>query len=422
MGIHVAEIYPKVVRSYSRQTLYFRLEGDVSAPQARMTPMEIYGVSHSPDYLSHQADRYPWTPLIDCGDGLWRADFDFAAEQRYCIKFRVGEETTWGYYLYAVDPDLAALRPYKGDTHLHTNRSDGRNEPFDMACIYRAAGYDFMAVTDHGRYYPWQELAAEITPLTDRFYIMPGEEVHPKGGSYFHIVSLNADRHVTEVFEQRPEEAAAGIQRILDTRDLSALPDPYAAATRIFIASEIRKAGGVAVMAHPFWECGDEYNYQTVEFLYHLRQGDFDALELLAGCDNTGNGNDLQELLWHDLRAEGVRIPVVGCSDCHVAHCLSDWDHFTHQFTLVFAADHSDLATAITEHRSVAVDRQDNRHFRCIGDYRYAKYARFIMAEYYPVHTALCAAHAEALRARDTAAIAAAEAALTAHDARFYGA
>jgi len=421
MGVQVNEAYPKVVSANRRHTLCFRLSGDVSGiPEVKVQPMETYAVDHAPNYTSHDPARYSWISLTCQGDDLYTANVDFAGEQRYSVRLRLGEDVFYSGYAYAVDPDLAVLRPYKGDTHLHTNRSDGWDEPFDVAVAYRAAGYDFIAVTDHGRYYPWQELAAELAPLTKDFYIMPGEEVHPKGGSYFHVVALNARHHITEVFEQRPEEAEAAIQHILDTRDLSCLPDPYAAAMRIFIASEIRKAGGVAVMAHPFWESGDEYNYQMVEFLYHLRQGDFDALELLAGCDDTGNGNNLQELLWHDLRAEGVRIPVVGCSDAHVARCLCDYDHFSHQFTLLFAAGHEDLTTAIIDHRSVAVDRRDDKHFRCVGDYRYAKYARFLMAEYYPAFTALCERHAAALKARDTAALAAVEEEITAYREKFH--
>lgn len=423
MGIQLNKMYPKVVAANRRHTMYFHLCGEdlpTAVPEVKIQPMEIYGISHAPDYSSHAADRYGWTALTATADGIYAIDWDFAAEQRYTVKLRVGEDVFYSGYLYAVDPDLAPLRPYKGDTHLHTNRSDGWDEPFAVACAYREAGYDFIAVTDHGRYYPSIDLAAELKPLTDRFYVMPGEEVHPKGGSCFHIVSLNAKHHITEVFEQRPAEAAAAIQHILDTRDLSRLPDPYAAAMRIFIASEIRKAGGVAVMAHPFWECGDEYNYQTCEFLYHWRQGDFDALELLAGCDDTGNGNNLQEILWNDLKAEGLSIPIVGSSDAHVARCRCDYDHFSRQFTLVFATGYDDLADAIVRRRAVAVERHSDKHFRCLGDYRYAKYARFLMAEYYPTYTALCATHAAALAARDTDALAAAEAAIADYQKTFY--
>ena len=420
MGFCVTELYPKVVATHSRQTVYVRLEGDVVAPEVRLHPMEIYGVSHHPDYWSHHGDRYPWIALTDCGGGLWCAELDFAEEQRYCVKFRVGEEVTWSYYLYAVDADLAALRPYKGDTHLHTCRSDGKGEPFDVACAYRAAGYDFIAVTDHGRYAPSEEARREVSALTDRFYIMHGEEVHPKGGSYFHIVSLNADRHVTETFEQRGDFANAEIERILSERDLSMFPDPHAAAIRLFIVDEIHRAGGFAILAHPFWETDGEYNYPTEECRHHLRQSHFDALELFGGNDDTGNGNNLLELVYHDLRVEGCRIPIVGSSDAHTTVIYGDYDHFSKQFSLILAADYDDLLTAITDGRSVAVRRESDKHFRCVGEYRYAKYARFLMAEYYPYYTTLCAAHAQALGEKDAEAITAAETAITAYQERFY--
>lgn len=420
MSFCVAQMYPKVVASHSRQTLYFRFYDEVEAPMARLTPMEVYTVSHAPGYWSHHGDRYPWVPLTACGDGLWCADFDFTAEQRYCIKFKVGDAVSWSHYLYAVDADLAALRPYKGDTHLHTNRSDGKGEPFEVACAYRAAGYDFIAVTDHGRFYPSDELQAEMGILTDRFYVMLGEEVHPKGGSYFHIVSLNAHRHVSAIFEEQPDYVEAETQRILAERDLSACADPRAAAIRLFVVDEIHRAGGFAVLAHPFWETDGEYNYQTAECLYHLREGHFDALELVGGNDDTGNGNNLLELVYHDLRAEGCRIPIVGGSDAHTTVTVSDWDHFSKQFTLIFATDTDDLLTAVADGRSVAVRRESDKHFRCVGDFRYAKYARFLMAEYYPAYTALCAAHAAALAARDEVALTATEAEIAAYQERFY--
>lgn len=423
MDVQLNELYPRVVAANGRHTLHISLCGsiDEGVPQIKLIPMEIYDISHAPDYWSHHGDRYEWIDLTPATDGEYVVRLDFGAEQRYAVKLRLGEECFYSGYLYAVEGDLTPLRPFKGDTHVHTNRSDGKDEPFAAACAYRAAGYDFVAITDHGRYAPSVELAAELAPITDRFYVMPGEEVHPKGGSYFHIVSLGADRHITEVFEQHPEQAESAIQEILDTRDLSCLPDPRAAAYRIYIASQIRAAGGVAVLTHPFWETDGEYNMQPAECVYHMRHGDFDTLEVLGGNDDTGNGNNLLEMLWHQQQAQGVTLPVVGSSDCHTVNVWSDYDHFNQQFTLVFAADRGDLLGAIREGRTVAVDRRSDKHFRCVGDYRLAKYARFLMAEYYPAHTALCAAHAATLTARDTDALAAAEAAIAAHDSRFYG-
>ena len=38
---------------------------------------------------------------------------------------------------------------FKGNTHMHTTRSDGRLSPQDAIARYARAGYDFIALTDH---------------------------------------------------------------------------------------------------------------------------------------------------------------------------------------------------------------------------------------------------------------------------------
>jgi hypothetical protein len=40
-------------------------------------------------------------------------------------------------------------RFYRGNVHCHSTRSDGRLEPAELVRTYRAAGYDFLAITDH---------------------------------------------------------------------------------------------------------------------------------------------------------------------------------------------------------------------------------------------------------------------------------
>ena len=40
---------------------------------------------------------------------------------------------------------------YKGCLHLHTDQSDGLLPPLEAVQAYEAAGYDFIAITDHRR-------------------------------------------------------------------------------------------------------------------------------------------------------------------------------------------------------------------------------------------------------------------------------
>lgn len=47
---------------------------------------------------------------------------------------------------------------YKVGLHIHTNLSDGAVSPEQMAEIYRAAGFDAVAITDHWVYHPQDEI------------------------------------------------------------------------------------------------------------------------------------------------------------------------------------------------------------------------------------------------------------------------
>lgn len=40
-------------------------------------------------------------------------------------------------------------RFYRGNLHTHSTNSDGRHPPADVIAFYRAAGYDFLALSDH---------------------------------------------------------------------------------------------------------------------------------------------------------------------------------------------------------------------------------------------------------------------------------
>ena len=53
-------------------------------------------------------------------------------------------------------------------------------------------------------------------------------------------------------------------------------------------------------MAHPCWEAYGEYNMQMEDLVYLWKNGKFDALEVLAGCDTppSNNGNNLQTAIW----------------------------------------------------------------------------------------------------------------------------
>ena len=48
-------------------------------------------------------------------------------------------------------PDLVELKHIRGDVHMHTTATDGRNSIAEMAAAAQAAGYEYLAITDHSQ-------------------------------------------------------------------------------------------------------------------------------------------------------------------------------------------------------------------------------------------------------------------------------
>jgi DNA polymerase (family 10) len=53
--------------------------------------------------------------------------------------------------LKAIPPDLLTLDDIRGDPHVHTTASDGRNTIEEMAAAAKALGYKYIGITDHSR-------------------------------------------------------------------------------------------------------------------------------------------------------------------------------------------------------------------------------------------------------------------------------
>ena len=67
---------------------------------------------------------------------------------------------------------------YKVNLHTHTTRSDGHVSPEEAARIYRDAGYDALAITDH---WAW----TEDVPDFGGIYLMGGAEYDGKSTEGF---------------------------------------------------------------------------------------------------------------------------------------------------------------------------------------------------------------------------------------------
>lgn len=175
----------------------------------------------------------------------------------------------------------------KGNTHTHTDRSDGDAPLDDVAGWYQAHGYDFLVITDHNRVTDvgrWNDAGSGLL-------LLHGCEVS--------LSSENRPVHVNSLGS-------------------SALPDLSTADTITAALQRgvdaVRAAGGVPQINHP--------NYKWAFTPEHLRGvTNYRLLEVFNGstdCNNFGGGGHPSvEEVWDQLLSAGHRIWSVASDDSH---------------------------------------------------------------------------------------------------------
>ncbi len=334
----------------------------------------------------------------------------FETEQEYALVLTGHRTQEIELRFYALDADLFNLRPFKGDTHLHSTRSDGRESPAYVAASARRIGLDFMAVTDHWQYPPSLEAIAAFKEAPIDLRVYPGEEVHPPSlpvrgagreiGSAVHMInfggrfSVNALMRDTEGSYPREMRAIArGITDVPSGLD----PEPYAACVWAF--DKIREAGGLGIFCHPYWFVRHRYDVPIDLTDMIFERQPYDAFELIGGYPPSEfTSNHLQVIRYYEEQAKGHRIPVVGASD---AHGCETGELFGWYYTLAFAPspDLADLIAGIKGLKSVAVEALPGLPPRAYGPLRLVKYAQFLLREVLPEHDRLCQAEGDAMLA-----------------------
>jgi hypothetical protein len=113
----------------------------------------------------------------------------------------------------------------KGNLYTHTTTSDGVKTPQETVIHYSKCGYDFLSITDHGT-------SVDLTALDDcGMVLIRGQEISvgkSHAGTNYHIV-------------------AANIRETVPIPDFDETQDPQKA------IDLIKKQGGFAILAHPYW-------------------------------------------------------------------------------------------------------------------------------------------------------------------------
>ncbi|MBO2516623.1 MAG: hypothetical protein CW338_04985 [Clostridiales bacterium] len=188
----------------------------------------------------------------------------------------------------------------KGALHCHTTRSDGKSTPEEVIAQHAAAGYDFLAITDH-RNYNYSDFGDHSIT------IIPGMEqdrnfISEREGDWcshcFHSVCLGPADQERNGYRQdeRPEggyvKNQAEFQQVLD---------------------EVHRRGNITFLCHPRWSCLFPRDFDRLEGIW--------AMELWnTGCVmdddiDRDNGDYWDEMLMQGKRWAGVAVDDGHCPD-----------------------------------------------------------------------------------------------------------
>ena len=176
-------------------------------------------------------------------------------------------------------------RFWRGNLHTHSDRSDGALPPAETARVYREAGYDFLAITDHFR----PEYGFPMTDTrelrSDGFTTLVGAELHAprtEVGQSWHIVAVGLPLDF-----QPPTKAETGPQ----------------------LARRARAAGAFVGMAHPSASLLTAVDAESLDAAHSV-----EVYNALADRENRGDSWHLTDVLLN----RGHRLTTYAADDAHL--------------------------------------------------------------------------------------------------------
>jgi hypothetical protein len=306
----------------------------------------------------------------DYGSLSWAQPVDWVGDALVDI-FVLGKALAFcTFHIYALQPEMANLRPLRCDFHVHTSYSDGTRLPAEMVVRGRELGLDALAITDHNFYQASLESIEFVRKTGLGITCFPGEEVT---SPTWHMLSIGANAPVGYTDDQ------AGYTGMQNTLVM------------------IHQRGGKAFLAHPYWISGRRTNQPMEEYERLLNEGGIDGIELLGDVPWEEN---LRSLVRYSELDSRTKLAILSNSDTH-----SPEHTFGSYWTLVFARSNSqeDIMAAILDHRSVAcmlMPMGPARHpviprLLALGPFELVDLAIFLQEYYFPQHDALCLQEAE---------------------------
>ncbi len=197
------------------------------------------------------------------------------------VPFLVVILTAWG---------AAALpaRWVKGNTHAHSNNSDGNEMPRRVMRWYQDYGYQFLVITDHDMI---TETAFLDSDKNDDFILIPGEEI-------------------TLYFQEQP----AHVNALNPSRLAVAKPGATLTETLQNGVDAARLAGALPQINHPNWKWS--FGSEEMKQLHSVHL--FELLNVNRDSNNfSAGGRAGTEEIWDRLLSGGMVMYGVASDDTH---------------------------------------------------------------------------------------------------------
>lgn len=386
------ELYPKIIISDTATTITIQSISDKFTPKDD----QIVLIRYTPLRRASLIGAYEAFPdqILSFRNGALSFDQFFKGEQEHKIELIIPDIETIEFRLYSVPESLWNLTPYKGDLHMHTTCSDGKEEPAFVTAMCRKIGLDFMAITDHGQYAPSLEAQSAFKEMKLDMTIASGEEVHGRNNAV-HIINFGGDFSVNSWMHENQEALNQAIEtKMAINHDISDEKSRFEIACSEIIFDKIREGHGLAIFCHPYWQIDSGYYISEAVNTYMMDHQPYDALEVIGGYrPYEEESNTIQIARYQEERAKGKSVPIVGVSDAH--GCFNEL--FGWFYTIVFAESNQrdDVIKAIKSLKSVAVEAIPKESPRPVGPFDLVMYSLYLIREVFPLHDALCAEEGE---------------------------
>lgn len=170
---------------------------------------------------------------------------------------------------------------YRINLHLHTTDSDGRKTPEEAAEIYKSAGYDAVAITDHWIVGADREIGG-MKIFSGCEYNFGGND---SSNGVYHILALFCTRDPEVVREDDPETCVR----------------------------KIHAANGLAILAHPAWSLNQPDLVEAIQ-----KNEGFDATEIFNTVSGEKNSTRPYSGAFVDMMASrGLCYPLLSADDVH---------------------------------------------------------------------------------------------------------